>query len=188
MMTSASRVTSMMRRGGRSSRAASRGLVGRRAHVDEEERRDVALLAHARAVEPLRRRPPRAQLDARLDDGVQVEVLAVLEAAQRAVHLGADALELAAHLGHAGRRSRRARARRTRRRRRRGRPRRGGTSGCGSRRAGGPTRRTRSTAPLPLARRAGRRRARRPPPRARRASPGARPARRRAACRGGPRR
>ena len=55
-------------------------LVGRGRHVEQEERRDVALLALARGVELGRGRAARAQVAARHDDRVQVEVLAVEEA------------------------------------------------------------------------------------------------------------
>src|SRR6266516_1007316 len=95
MMTSASLRASMIRLPGR--------LVGGRAHVEEEEGRHVARLAHARAVEPGGGRAAGAHVDARVDGRVQVEVLAVLETADGAVHLGADALELAAHLGQQAR-------------------------------------------------------------------------------------
>ena len=79
--------------------ASGHGLVGRRAHVDEEERRDVALLALARLVELRRRRVAGAPIGARGDHRVEVEVLAVLEPVDHAIALGPDALELAAHLG-----------------------------------------------------------------------------------------
>src|SRR5207249_1486473 len=50
-------------------------------------------------VKPGRGRAPRPDLDAQFHDGVQIEVLAVLEAAHLEVALGAKTLELAAHLG-----------------------------------------------------------------------------------------
>ena len=73
-------------------------LVGRGRHVEQEERRDVALLALARGVELGRGRAARAQVAARHDDRVQVEVLAVEEAPDHPVALGLHPLELAAHL------------------------------------------------------------------------------------------
>ena len=76
------------------------GLVGGRAHVEQEQRRDVALLAPARWRRASRTTGCRARaLDARVDDGVQVDDLAVLEAVDRPVALGPHALEVPAHLG-----------------------------------------------------------------------------------------
>src|SRR5438034_9952725 len=53
-----------------------------------------------RSLTPCRRRATREAVGPRVDDRVQVEVLRILEAAQGAVHGGADALELAPHLGY----------------------------------------------------------------------------------------
>ena len=62
-------------------------------------RRDVALLAPAAGVQLRGDRLPRAPLDARVDDRVQVDDLAVLEAEDRPVALGPQPLEVPAHLG-----------------------------------------------------------------------------------------
>src|SRR5262249_58617784 len=53
----------------------------------------------ARAIEPRRRWAPSTAVGARVDDRIQIEVLPVLEAAQRTIHGRPDALELPAHLG-----------------------------------------------------------------------------------------
>jgi len=97
MITSASLVTSMIRRLACRSVARTpqallhprlQRLVGRRAHVEQEERGDVALFDATSHVEPRRRRAASAPLDARFDHCVEVEVLAVLEPSHLEIALG----------------------------------------------------------------------------------------------------
>ena len=138
MMTSASFVMSMMRW---SAPVAVSSVEALRS--TQEEGRHVALLAPAAGVELGRPGPAGAMLDARVDDRVQVDHLAVLEPVHAPVALGPQALEVPAHLGHQlgvpPQRLRRSRAPS----RRAAPPRAACTSAAGSRRSGDPIRRTR---------------------------------------------
>ena len=81
-------------------RALLDGLGGRRAHIDEEDDADVALVLVAAPVDALVRRAVAAELHEGLDPRVDVDVLALGEPLHLAVHLGANGLELAADLVH----------------------------------------------------------------------------------------
>ena len=70
-------------------------LVRRRAHVEQEQRRDVSLFAASRDVETFRRRLSSFAIGLRVDERVEIEVVAVLHAAHFAELLGAHHPELA---------------------------------------------------------------------------------------------